>query len=506
MNDKGSGYWERLFVSMNKRVLIIPFGLLVTSLAHGLTEDGMGEDCPISPGSESSSSRSGEALTCTPLTPESDGKAEGKDQLSQNLQSVDPAETQDVDSKTPDERAAEAESQDAQAVEAESPDAQAVEAEGSDAQATQADAPNAEAADTQEADKQSIDEPDTVTQATDGSGGRVDGSAVAPQQSIELFKSDIETPESARGEESPVSDRDLFSMGLSTLHTTDDFDARTYSLSYRNNRREWFWPWQEATRHGLDWGLDMDRSRGELGPTEFQSSHVQGTLGAYLTPGIYLQGQVGEHTLETDVGDRTIKSNSVTAMFGLDRDFSAQLATRRDFLYPEGLVPAGITVQLTARDYTASFRWRPNQRLRIQGNGTYRKFDDENDSQTGELSALYGISPSWPWVWAGVGVQQMGYDRQVSNYWSPDDFTAYGLRFDSSFPLNERLSGSVAANLDRLDEDGSKGTGYFLQAGLQYQMDGQLYARLDLNESKSLQRASTWTSDSVIFWLNGPLF
>jgi hypothetical protein len=342
--------------------------------------------------------------------------------------------------------------------------------------------------------------------ATDGSAGRADSSAVAPQESTELFISDIETAESVEGEERPESNRDLFNLGLSTQHTTDDFFIRTYSLSYRNHRREWFWPWQEATTHSLDWGLDMDRSRGEIGPTEFQSLHLQGTLGSYLTPGTYLQAQFGRHTLETDVGDRTINSNSVTAMFGLGRDFSAQLETSRDFLYPEGAVPAGITVQLTARDYTASFRWRPHKRLRILGKGGYTDYDDNNSSQQGELTALYGISPDWPWVWAGVGVQRLNYDQQVSNYWSPNEFTAYGLRFDSSFPWGERLTGIVAANLDKLDEDGSKGTGYYLQAGLQYRLDGQLYARLDLTQSKSIQRASTWSSDNVFFSLSGPLF
>ncbi len=336
---------------------------------------------------------------------------------------------------------------------------------------------------------------------------QLDGSTIPPQESYELFNSDI--AESAAEEEGSASERDLFVLGFSSLSTTDDFDARTASLSYRNHRREWFWPWQEATIDTLDWGLDVEYTNGEISPIEFESYHVQGTLGAYLTQGTYFEAQVGRHNLQTDLGDRTVTSRHLTARFGVKSDFSARLETSRDFIYPDGAVPGGITEKLTALEHSASFRWRAHNRLRILGQGRYRdydKFNDENVSKQTEINILYGLYPSWPWVWAGVGAQRLTYDRQVPAYWSPEEFIAYGLRFDSSFPLGKRLSGSAAANLDKLDEDGSEGTGYYLQAGLQYRLYGELYARLDVVQSKSIQRSSTWTSDSVFFHLGGPLF
>lgn len=305
------------------------------------------------------------------------------------------------------------------------------------------------------------------------------------------------------------SERDLFVLGFSSQRTTDDYDARTSSLSYRNHRREWLWPWQEAATDKLDWGLDIAHTAGKVSPTEFESSHAQGTLGAYLTQGTYFQAQLGRHNLRTDLGDRSIMSRHLTAIFGLNSNFNAQLETSRDFIYPDGAVTGGITEQLTALEHSASFRWRAHDRLRIQGQGRYRdydKFNDENTSRQTEFNILYGISPSWPWVWAGVGAQRLTYDRQVASYWSPDEFIAYGLRFDSSFPLGKRLSGTVGANIDKLEEDGSEGDGYYLQAGLQYRVHGQMYARLDAIESKSIQRSSTWTSDTVRFQLSGPLF
>lgn len=347
---------------------------------------------------------------------------------------------------------------------------------------------------------------DEAKQSVDASAASVDGSAVSPQQQTEVFVTDIEPPEPDKEVNNNTSERDIFKLGATALHTSDKFDTRTYSLSYRNNRREWFWPWEGASNNGPDWGLDVDSVNGEYGPTEFDAHHAQGLLGFYITPGVYIQGQAGKHTLHTEAGDRTLKSNGVSAMFGLNTNFSITLKTKRDFVYPDGMVPVGITNQMASRDYTAALRWRPHPRLRILGKNAYRKYDDENNSQQSELSFLYGVSPSWPWIWAGVGVQELSFDEPSLSYWSPEKYTAYGVRFDASFPLTERLSASTTVNLDRLNEDGFTGNGYYVQGGLQYRLFRQLYARLDVVESKSLQSASKWTSDSALFSLNGPLF
>jgi hypothetical protein len=109
-------------------------------------------------------------------------------------------------------------------------------------------------------------------------------------------------------------------------------------------------------------------------------------------------------------------------------------------------------------------------------------------------------------VWAGIGAQVLKYDKEVPDYWSPDRFTAYGLRFESSFPVYKRLAGSAAANLNRQSENGTEGYGYDVRGGFQYRLYGQLYARLDMSKSKSIQQSSAWKSDNITFSLSGPLF
>lgn len=345
--------------------------------------------------------------------------------------------------------------------------------------------------------------------ATDGAAGPLDGVTAAPNEAIELFRLDIE-PAVPEEEELPSAvDRDLFNLGYVAQKTSDDYEARGYTFSYRNHRREWFWPWQEAASRALDVGLDVSRSKGEVGTTQFVARHAQGMLGAYLTRGTYLEAQLGRHILETDQGERTITSRHGSVMFGLTRSFSVQLETGRDFIYSDGAVTGGITRQLTALEHSAAFRWRPHQRLRILGQGGYRQYDEENEenvARQADMSAMYGISPEWPWVWAGLGAYALKYEKEVADYWSPTRYVAYGPRLESSFPLYKRLSATAALNLNRQSENGVKGNGYDIKAGMQYRLYGHLYARLELSKAKSLQYKSTWKSDNIFFTLSGPLF
>ncbi|MEZ5449454.1 MAG: hypothetical protein R3E89_10870 [Thiolinea sp.] len=43
-----------------------------------------------------------------------------------------------------------------------------------------------------------------------------------------------------------------------------------------------------------------------------------------------------------------------------------------------------------------------------------------NRSREHKIGAYYGISPSWPWIWTGVELSKLDYDRQDEGYWTPD--------------------------------------------------------------------------------------
>lgn len=491
MNDKGSTNRYRVFVPTHERLLMVSLGLVITGLAQGATEDALGEDCRTISVIRGMSSE--QSVKCAPV----DSREDEESSKQPAYQDLRPAAAGGA------------------AIGQDSAGTKKVKAKADDIKSRSAivDDPASEAARSEEAGASRVPDSDDTEEAEAAEKMAVDGSPLqidsttSESEDTELFNIDIET---ASEDELPsAAERDIFNLGYATNRTSDDYEAHTYSFSYRNNRREWFWPWQESASRGIDWGLDVDRTKGDAGTSEFKAVHGQGTLGFYLTRGSYLQAQMGRHKLETDTSERSITSRHVTAMFGLNRTFSLQLESGRDFIYTEGSVTGGITRQLTALEHTASFRWRPENRLRIQGQGGYRKYDEtneENVARHADISALYGISPEWPWVWAGIGAQVLKYDREVPDYWSPDRFTAYGLRFESSFPVYKRLAASAAANLNRQSENGVEGYGYDVRGGFQYRLYGQLYARLDMSKSKSIQQGSAWKSDNITFSLSGPLF
>lgn len=303
-----------------------------------------------------------------------------------------------------------------------------------------------------------------------------------------------------------TAENGLFRTGVVADRTSDVFDRHELFFDYRNHRREFFWPWEEAETHDLDWGVNARRMRGSTITDRFDGTRVLGTLGKRFSPAVYLETSAGGHQLRVHgQGEKTLTIYSASAYLKPIDALSVHLETDKDFVYQEDVLPAGISAKLDARTTRLGLTWRPVNRLRILGQSRYRTFSDNNASHHNIFSALYGISPDWPWIWAGVGGEELEFDDQKTSYWSPKKFTAYGPRLDSSFPITQRLNGSAAINLDRLNEDGSHGNGGYFALGLEVRVSRTLYLKLDASHIKSVQRGSSWTGDTYSLSLAGAL-
>jgi hypothetical protein len=116
-----------------------------------------------------------------------------------------------------------------------------------------------------------------------------------------------------------------------------------------------------------------------------------------------------------------------------------------------------------------------------------RKLDDRNIQHQSAAALLYGVSPEWPWIWVGVGTEQLRCDESRPGYWSPRIFRSSGLRVDVAAPITEQLSYSVAANLDRVNEDGVSGDGRYFSIGLEARLTPALSLRASVSDGQSLQ-------------------
>lgn len=122
---------------------------------------------------------------------------------------------------------------------------------------------------------------------------------------------------------------------------------------------------------------------------------------------------------------------------------------------------------------------------------------DSNSALLFDSNVQYGISESWPWIWAGYGIEGMRYRENKVGYWSPRKFLSHGPRLDMSFGIYEKLSGIIAFNYNFHRENGTKGSGFLGGAGLQWgQWDGNHF-RLIYSKIRSRQNQSPWIYEGL---------
>ena len=312
----------------------------------------------------------------------------------------------------------------------------------------------------------------------------------------------------------PFQDADLFGAGPGFFSTSDDYHHFEYLADYRNHRRDFHWPYQEAKTHATDWGINSVAHSGAMGPETFRALAVSGSLGKRSASGHYLEGRLGVHGLggDTSTGEisteeRIIPTYGIKGILMLNEQVELGLDAGYGFVYPAGFQPEGITSGLTAHTLESTLSWLIIPRLQLSGQSALKRLSDANTMYQGDFSILYGLSPDWPWIWAGVGAYYTGFERQTIEYWSPSRHVSYGPRFTSSFPLGKRWSGWAAANVSVVSEDSlSSGMGDYVSLGLDYQLSRGTRIKLGFNRLDSVHDRAHYYENSVYLSLHRPLF
>lgn len=300
---------------------------------------------------------------------------------------------------------------------------------------------------------------------------------------------------------------DIFNIGGLTNKTSDNYERRELYLDYRNHQREFVWPWLEASDTSLDWGLSLKRLTGKVNDTNFTGERFVAMIGKRISPAFYLEGWGGTHRLVVDnAGTERVSPHAIHIYATPNREFTVRVSNQHDYVYYENLLPAGITDRLAAHSSSLQVEWLPWENLRATWFSRWRTFSDGNSSRNNRLNLMYGFATNVPWIWAGVGAEELNYADQRSNYWSPYKFTDYGLRFDSNMPLTERINLSLAVNLDRIKENDKQGTGKYYSGGLEFKLTPRVSLFLTGNYISSLQSGSEWNEKTFQAYFSGMLF
>jgi len=301
---------------------------------------------------------------------------------------------------------------------------------------------------------------------------------------------------------------DLYTLGVATSSTSDDIDLNTLVLGYRNNRRDFFWPYQESADTVWDWGFDLHRRSGSAEEFDFTGSQLEVMIGRRIGSQSYVRLSAGIHHLDvSDLNQRKEQfSYNAFALLELEPQAHITLETEDDYIYQDGIQPGGVKGFLNAKKSAVGLEWEVVDRIRVLANSSVWKLSDSNRRRQHTASLLYGISPGWPWIWSGVAYEALSYEDDNADYWTPTKFRSVGLVFDASFPVTDNVSAAVAVNVNKVKEDDhSQGDGGYLSLNVDYNLTSRHILRFESSRIQSAQENSDWSENIYSVSINGSL-
>jgi hypothetical protein len=305
------------------------------------------------------------------------------------------------------------------------------------------------------------------------------------------------------------SDHAAHAGGLSTVraersNTSDHINLNTLSFNYINNRRQYFWPYEEAADSNWDAGVQFHRFNGQANGTGFFGRQAEALIDWNYSPDTYIRGRLGGHQLKvSNHAEKQRTSYEIEAHAKLSSFLSLNVDSADDYVYQLGLQPAGVREFLHARKNRGGLSWTPKNRLRLTASTSLWYLSDGNIRRHNTADLLYGISTDWPWIWAGVSYEALHYDKNKADYWTPRKFHSTGLVFDSSFPITEGYTGALSINISKIKENSYPvGNSNSLFAGLDHKLNHDYTLRFGFSRIRSLQESSKWTENTYSLSIN----
>ena len=296
----------------------------------------------------------------------------------------------------------------------------------------------------------------------------------------------------------------LYTLGSNKSSSSDDIILRTVYFDYKSHLRSYFWPYQEQTSDSWDWGVYLQRATGEAAAIPYSSKLATISLGWHHSSNSYLIGTVGNHRLLPDDAQEEESKNNyeLEAHVGAVETGHFYYHIADDYVYQFSLQPAGIKEYLSARRQTLGVRWNPARIVRLEESMSQWNLNDDNLRRSAKFDAYMRLSSEW--VWLGLSYEKMGYHDKKADYWSPQTFRSFALVFESSIPLGEKISASLAGSVSSIKEDNfPQGRGSALSLGLDLKPAKAFTIRFSSSQLKSQQESSQWSERSYRVSING---
>jgi hypothetical protein len=292
----------------------------------------------------------------------------------------------------------------------------------------------------------------------------------------------------------------LFQGDFTAEETTDKISRRIINLSFRNHRRDLTYPYPEEANSAWDFGIQTQNIFGNSSVHDYAGYQIALLAGYKFSPQYLLETSLGSHWLNNGSTGQSHHTFpwSLQAIGMWSEKIVASMRLNHNFAH-EGTLPGGVTDALTMLTWSPQVSIKPLERVKVQFRGMLKNFSDHNRFRQVESSILYGFLPGSPWLWAGIGVEAFSYAETKTTYWSPEHFTAYGPRIETTLPLFGACSVSFGGNYNWVYEKvlDLHGTSYYLMSQLQYGNRATGIVALYWIPNSTWGTSTQWSSNQV---------
>ncbi len=306
--------------------------------------------------------------------------------------------------------------------------------------------------------------------------------------------------------EKPDTPSALYDMESEFYSDSNDLSVQQHAFSYRQGVDIFHYKHEQQKQGDNLWGLHVRRSIvRQSNAADYRGSDIKASFARKFNDKLSVAGSIGRSELSNGVqqAKKAITLYGLKARVKLTDEVEVQAHHSRDLLFNEALVEDDNGRLIDGKTSDIALFWRPHKKIRVQGATNYRSLSDDNSAKRTSAALLYGISPGWPWIWAGVSAEMLSYEQNKNSYWTPEKYTSYGVLVDSSFPVNDTLSLSMGANVNRNKEDDNPaGTGYSISAGADWTVRENVDIKMKGSLLESTQETSTWNQDQLSLSVN----
>lgn len=302
-------------------------------------------------------------------------------------------------------------------------------------------------------------------------------------------------------------EQSLSSANYSYTLISDSSFFHTTNFEFTNHRRDILYSYLNEQDTAWDYGGSIFYIQGFNTIDNYSGERVLFTIGHKSSPNFYQNISLGINNYYDSFHQKKFIEfvGESKTTFVLSEIFSGFIGVARDSGYIFSLQPGSISDALLVTKLFGLITIRYHEDWMSRFSQDYLLINDGNQKSVSNLSLLYGLSTTTPWIWFGVGLEYTAYSSTTSNYWSPSGYLGYGARTEAEISIIEDFF-SISVNFDynRIYDNDSKaeGNGFNFSTKLTLGNRNDHNASIFYNHIDSSQSGTSWISKELGVSLN----